>query len=150
MGALRLGDGAENGFSTTALVSATSPNLYASIAARFGETAPIPRFMRRFYEQYQDRLLYGTDMGFAAEMYRTTFRILESEDEHFYVRNLFNYHWPLHGFGLEDNSLEEGLSGQRPARLAANQDQTIGGTPGKGGCRGKGRCARTQTGLENW
>jgi len=83
------------------------PNLYADIGARFGETAPIPRFMAKFYERYQDRLLYGTDMGFATEMYRTTFRILETEDEHFYARELFGYHWPLHGFGLKDQVLQK-------------------------------------------
>jgi uncharacterized protein len=81
------------------------PNLMADIGARFGETAPIPRFMARFYGRYADRLLYGTDMGLAAEMYRTTFRILETEDEHFYEQELFNYHWPLHGFGLKDDVL---------------------------------------------
>lgn len=56
---------------------------------------------------YQDRLLYGTDMGADAEMYRTTFRILETEDEHFYAMDLFNYHWPLHGFGLPDVVLKK-------------------------------------------
>lgn len=76
------------------------PNLYADIGARFGETAPIPRFAARFYSRYRNRLLYGTDMGRAAAMYRTTFRILETEDEHFYDWDLFSYHWPLHGLGL--------------------------------------------------
>jgi len=83
------------------------PNLYADIGARFGETAPVPRAMAKFYHAYQDRLLYGTDMGAGAEMYRTTFRILETEDEHFYARDLFNYHWPLHGFGLPDAVLQK-------------------------------------------
>jgi len=83
------------------------PNLYADISARFGETASIPRSMARFYEVYQDRLLYGTDMGFEAEMYRTTFRILETEDEHFYAQSLFDYHWPLHGFGLPETVLRK-------------------------------------------
>lgn len=87
------------------------PNLYADIAARYGETAPIPRAMAKFYGAYQDRLLYGTDMGFAAEMYRTTFRILETEDEHFYAQDLFNYHWPLHGFGLLDAVLKKVYAG---------------------------------------
>ncbi len=41
----------------------THPNLYADIAARFGETAPVPRAMAKFYRAYQDRLLYGTDMA---------------------------------------------------------------------------------------
>jgi uncharacterized protein len=82
------------------------PNLFADISARFGETSPIPRSMAKFYEKYQGRLLYGTDMGFGAEMYRVTFRILETEDEHFYAQDLFNYHWPLHGFGLKDAVLK--------------------------------------------
>jgi predicted TIM-barrel fold metal-dependent hydrolase len=92
------------------------PNLYADTGARFAETAPIPRFMRKFYEKYQDRLLYGTDMGFSAEMYRTTFRILETEDEHFYPENLRSYHWPLHGFGLKDEVLKK-VYGENARRL---------------------------------
>jgi predicted TIM-barrel fold metal-dependent hydrolase len=83
------------------------PNLSADIAARFAEVAPIPRFMKRFFEKYQDRLLYGTDVSFHPEMYRTTFRILESEDEHFYPAYFNKYHWPLHGFGLPENVLRK-------------------------------------------
>ena len=83
------------------------PNLYADIAARFAETAPIPRYMSGFYQKYQDRLLYGTDMGRDRDMYRTTFRILETTDEHFYDWNLFTYHWPLHGFGLDRAVLQK-------------------------------------------
>jgi predicted TIM-barrel fold metal-dependent hydrolase len=93
-----------------------SPNLYADIGARYGETAPIPRYMARFFERYQDRLLYGTDMGFNQEMYRTTFRILETEDEHFYATDLFGYHWPLHGFGLKDRVLKK-VYGDNARRL---------------------------------
>jgi len=83
------------------------PNLHADIAARYAETAPIPRYMIKFYGKYQDRLLYGTDMGLSKEMYPTTFRILETEDEHFYDWNLFSYHWPLNGFGLKDEVLKK-------------------------------------------
>ncbi len=82
-------------------------NLYADIAARYAETSPIPRYTKAFYKKYQDRLLYGTDMGTAPEMYRVTFRILETEDEHFYERALFNYHWALYGFGLDKNVLKK-------------------------------------------
>jgi hypothetical protein len=46
-------------------------------------------------------------MGFAPSMYRTTFRILETEDEHFYAQDLFNYHWPLHGLGLKNAVLKK-------------------------------------------
>lgn len=83
------------------------PNLYADIAARYAETAPTPRHTARFYRKYQDRLLYGTDMGFERDMYVTTLRILQTEDEHFYDFGLFSYHWPLHGLGLPDGILRK-------------------------------------------
>jgi predicted TIM-barrel fold metal-dependent hydrolase len=84
-----------------------NPNLYADIAARYGETAPIPRFAAKFYAKYANRLVYGTDMGFEQKMYHTTFRILESEDEHFYEFEQFNYHWPLYGLGLNDDIMKQ-------------------------------------------
>jgi predicted TIM-barrel fold metal-dependent hydrolase len=83
------------------------PNLYADIAARYAETAPIPRWAAKFYEKHADRLLYGTDMGFDKEMYRVTFRILETWDEHFYESEMFSYHWSLNGFGLPDEILRK-------------------------------------------
>lgn len=83
------------------------PNLFADISARYSENAPVPRYTRAFFEKYQDRLLYGTDMGFEKSMYETTFRILESNDEHFYNVELFGYHWPLYGFGLQDEVLKK-------------------------------------------
>jgi predicted TIM-barrel fold metal-dependent hydrolase len=83
------------------------PNLWADNSARYAETAPIPRHVKSFYNKYQDRLLYGTDMGMDEEMYRITFRILETEDEHFYEIEQFNYHWPLNGFGLSDEVLDK-------------------------------------------
>jgi predicted TIM-barrel fold metal-dependent hydrolase len=82
------------------------PNLYADISARFAETAVVPRFAARFFSRYPDRLVYGTDMGGAAEMYRLTFRILETLDEHFYAPT-FEYHWSYSGLGLEDRVLEK-------------------------------------------
>jgi len=82
-------------------------NLYADISARYGETAPIPRHTKSFYERNQDKLIYGTDMGFEPNMYETTFRILETEDEHFYKKEYFSYHWPLHGLGLSDTILKK-------------------------------------------
>jgi predicted TIM-barrel fold metal-dependent hydrolase len=77
------------------------PNLYADVAARYAETAVIPRFAARFITRYQDRLVYGTDMGASEDMYRLTFRILETLDEHFYAPS-FEYHWSYSGFGLEE------------------------------------------------
>lgn len=60
-------------------------------------------------QRAQDRLVYGTDMGRDKQMYLTTFRILETEDEHFYDWDLFSYHWPLHGLALPDDVLRESI-----------------------------------------
>lgn len=83
------------------------PNLYLDISARYAETANIPRYMAGFYEKYQDRLIYGTDMGMNKHIYEVTFRVLETLDEHFYETELFNYHWAMSGFGLSDTILKK-------------------------------------------
>ncbi len=81
------------------------PNLYADIAARYAETATIPRFVSRFLAKYSDRVVYGTDMDPDPHMYHITFRVLESSDEHFYEIEQFGYHWSMSGFGLPDSVL---------------------------------------------
>jgi predicted TIM-barrel fold metal-dependent hydrolase len=83
------------------------PNLYADISARYGEIAPIPKFVREFIEKYMDRIVYGTDMSFNENIYKVTFRILETSDEHFYETDLFGYHWPLYGLALSDKTLKK-------------------------------------------
>jgi predicted TIM-barrel fold metal-dependent hydrolase len=83
------------------------PNLYADISGRYAETGAIPRAAAEFYGKYQDRLLYGTDMGRALSMYQTMFCILETENEHFYDWRLSRYHWPLSGLGLEEQVLRK-------------------------------------------
>ncbi len=92
------------------------PNLYADIAARYGEISPIPRYAKSFIEKYQDRLLYGTDMGLDKEMYAITFRILETADEHFYEKEMFGYHWPLYGLSLSEGTLKK-IYGDNAKRL---------------------------------
>lgn len=87
------------------------PNLYADISARYAETSTIPRFMKDFYVKYQDRLIYGTDMGMDPRMYRITFRILETRDEHFYEISQFGYHWACNGFDLPAGVLRKLYSG---------------------------------------
>ncbi len=86
------------------------PNMYADISARFAETAPIPRFAGQFLKKYANRVTYGTDMPYTQDVFTTTFRIMESLDEHFYAQDVFfnfNYHWPLHGMGLPDDVLKK-------------------------------------------
>jgi predicted TIM-barrel fold metal-dependent hydrolase len=89
----------------------TYPNLYVDNSAKYAETATIPRFASAFYRQYQDRIFFGTDWVPTAEMNRTAFRILETLDEHFYAVGYFDlplsiaYHWPMNGFGLDEEVL---------------------------------------------
>ena len=47
----------------------------------------------------------------SAEMYETTFRILETDDEHFYVPD-YHYHWYYSGFDLPDEVLRKNLPGK--------------------------------------
>ena len=98
-----------------------NPNIYADISARYAETAPIPRFAAQFYTKHADHLVYGTDMGFDQQMYRITFRILESQDEHFYEVEQFSYHWPLYGLDLSDDVLKQ-VYHENAAKLLASRD----------------------------
>ena len=82
------------------------PNMYVDIAARVAEAAHTPRATREFLIKYQDRVLFGTDNGMEPKMYRTIFRVLETNDEHFYCENLY-YHWALSGFNLPDEVLQK-------------------------------------------
>ncbi len=83
----------------------SNPNLYADVSARFGEIAPIPKFVNQFFQKYPGRVVYGTDMTYNQNMFSNTFRILESQDEHFY--DSYDYHWPLYGCGLPDSVLKK-------------------------------------------
>ena len=82
------------------------PNLWIDIAARHQETCVTPRATKRFYEKYQDRILFGTDNDPDPEMYHAQWRILETEDEHFYLEDQ-SYHWPMQGIGLDDGVLRK-------------------------------------------
>jgi hypothetical protein len=89
-------------------------NLYADLGARFAETATIPRVAQKFLTKYSDRIVYGTDVNYNLPFFATTFRILETDDDHFYKRGKvesanfnFNYHWTLNGFGLSDDVLKK-------------------------------------------
>jgi predicted TIM-barrel fold metal-dependent hydrolase len=82
------------------------PNLNIDIGARFAEFCAIPRTTSAFFMKYQDRILYGTDLGYSPDMYKITFRLLETADEHIYAEQ-FGYHWPLSALALPDKVLEK-------------------------------------------
>lgn len=90
-------------------------NLYADITSRLKEICTVPRYAKAFIEKYQDRLLFGSDVGydpsrsmdFATALYEASFRLLETADEHIYQHDLFKYHWPLYGLELSKNVLQK-------------------------------------------
>lgn len=69
------------------------PNMSVDIAARIGELGRQPRTARRFFDKYQDRILFGTDATphgdefpqqvFNDKLYEIYYRFLETEDEYF-------------------------------------------------------------------
>lgn len=78
------------------------PNLFLDISARDYEIGRQPLTATAFFEQYRDRLLFGTDMGRERHMYEGWWRLLESRDE-FIPGRLW---WRLYGLGLSDEVLK--------------------------------------------
>lgn len=97
------------------------PNLNVEIGARLGELGRQPRTARRFFERYQDRILFGTDatpnagkefpqQDLRPEMFRCYFRFLETEDEYFdYAPSAIppQGRWRIYGIGLPDAILRK-------------------------------------------
>lgn len=86
------------------------PNYYVDISARLGELGRQPYTARRFFIQYQERILFGSDMGPDPEAYRLAYRFLETDDEY------FNYslgeipvqgRWHIYGLYLPDEVLQK-------------------------------------------
>jgi predicted TIM-barrel fold metal-dependent hydrolase len=69
------------------------PNMHVDIAARLNELGRQPRAARRFFDKYQDRIVFGTDATphgdkfpqqvFNDGLYEIYFRFLETDDEYF-------------------------------------------------------------------
>jgi predicted TIM-barrel fold metal-dependent hydrolase len=87
--------------------------MHVELGARIGELGRQPRAARKFFEKYQDRILFGTDAVphgvetpqqiFGDELYEIYFRFLETVDEY------FDYapapippqgRWRIYGLGL--------------------------------------------------
>jgi predicted TIM-barrel fold metal-dependent hydrolase len=91
------------------------PNLYGDISSRLKEIATVPRYAAAFIKKYQDRLLFGSDVGYdltkpikySTDIYEISFRLLETADEHIYMHDLFKYHWPLYGLELKEDVLKK-------------------------------------------
>jgi len=116
---LHVGNNAEN----LALVSECMdrfPNMHVELAARIGELGRQPRAARKFFDKYQDRILFGTDASpggrdtpqqvFNEQMYEIYFRFLETEDEYFdYAPSRVppQGRWRIYGLSLPDAILKK-------------------------------------------
>jgi predicted TIM-barrel fold metal-dependent hydrolase len=93
------------------------PNMNVDIAARIGELGRQPRMSRKFFDKYQDRIVFGTDasagsgtpqQSFGDALYEIYYRFLETEDEYFDyapARIPPQGRWRIYGIGLPDQVL---------------------------------------------
>jgi predicted TIM-barrel fold metal-dependent hydrolase len=109
------------------------PNFYIDTAARVPElgradAAHAVEKMRRFYEKYQDRILFGTDTGVGADQgdmmfgsngelpptradeerfFKSTWRYFETNDRQFESPTPIQGRWKIDGVGLSDEILRK-------------------------------------------
>jgi uncharacterized protein len=84
------------------------PNMYVEFGARQAELGRQPRRARKFFLDYQDRILFGTDSEPEEQMYANYFRWLETADEYFpYWGYPGQGRWDIYGMELPDTVLEK-------------------------------------------
>jgi predicted TIM-barrel fold metal-dependent hydrolase len=94
--------------------------MHVDLAARIGELGRQPRTAKKFFDKYQDRILFGTDATPHADkypqqvyneaLYETYFRFLETEDEYFdYAPSPIppQGRWRIYGIGLSEQVLKK-------------------------------------------
>ncbi len=115
---LHMGDAENLGYIAQAMDR--FPNMLLGFGARIGELGRQPRNARRFFDKYQDRILFGTDaipkgvefpqQLFGDYLYEIYFRFLETDDE------FFDYapskkppqgRWEISGLNLSDQILKK-------------------------------------------
>jgi len=83
-----------------------NPNVYVEIGAIIAELGRQPRAARKFFEKYQDRIMFGKD-SWKPKEYHTYFRILETEDEYFPYYKKYHAFWRMYGLGLSNEILKK-------------------------------------------
>ena len=84
------------------------PNMYVEFGAREAELGRQPRRAGKFFQQYQDRILFGTDSDPEEKMYANYFRWLETADEYFdYAGYPGQGRWEIFGLALPDEILKK-------------------------------------------
>jgi predicted TIM-barrel fold metal-dependent hydrolase len=117
--ALHLGHHAEDLAEVAASLD-RHPNMHVELGARIGELGRQPRAARRFFDRYQDRILFGTDavprgddtpqQVFGDALYQIYCRFLETEDEYFDyapARVPPQGRWRIYGLALPDGILKK-------------------------------------------
>lgn len=84
----------------------TLPNVYTEFAAVLEEIGREPKYARKFFLKYQDRILFGKDTWSVGE-YGFYFRMLETEDEYFPPLRKYHAFWSMYGLGLPDDVLKK-------------------------------------------
>lgn len=82
------------------------PNMNVEIGAVIAELGRQPRASRKFFDKYQDRILFGKDSWVPSE-YATYFRVLETDDEYFPYHKKYHAFWRMYGMGLPDEILKK-------------------------------------------
>jgi len=82
------------------------PNMNVEIGAIIAELGRQPRAAKRFFEKYQDRILFGKD-SWKPEEFPTYFRVLESDDEYFPYHKKYHAFWAMYGLDLSDEVLKK-------------------------------------------
>ncbi len=86
------------------------PNFYVDISARIAELGRQPYTARRFFMRHAARILFGTDTGPNLEIYRISYRFLESEDEYFPydpAETPGQGRWNIYGLSLPEDVLAQ-------------------------------------------
>lgn len=82
------------------------PNIVVEFGAVIAELGRQPRTAYKFFEKYQDRILFGKD-SWVPEEYATYFRVLETTDEYFPYHKKYHAFWAMYGMGLPDSILKK-------------------------------------------
>jgi len=84
------------------------PNVQIEFGARQAELGRQPRRTYKLFLDFQDRVMFGTDNSFEADLYQSYFRWLETDDEYFdYYDAPAQGRWKIYGLALPDPVLEK-------------------------------------------
>jgi len=98
------------------------PNMNVEFGAIIAELGRQPRAAKKFFEKYQDRILFGKD-SWVPEEYTTYFRVLETEDEYFPYHKKYHAFWAMYGMGLPDSILKK-IYYKNALRIIPNIDKS--------------------------